>query len=223
MTQYLVVAVTHASGNEDGRLLSPECEEAFRTRITPQLLPKTLILMEGFDSAGIFGPEHRAHSIACREFGEALSGFKPTFGGFDSRERPDTGDRLDAWEYFVKNNVLTDWSVTPATNEHAEELIRAKPLQASLRRQPTHEEVGLARWVDALSRRFDREYISAMRKYGPRYDMCVVVVGSVHAISLRLKTGYPIEYAFGDHEAKGLYYAYHGDYVWPPILFSRKD
>lgn len=231
MTKYLIVAINHGDTN-DGRILSEGCRARFKEQIAPIVTDRSLILMEGFYRNEMIRPAHSRYQAAKNHFGTALKNVNPTFAGFDTRQRNIVSEeqlsrleaRIDSWEMFCRRNFLANWSTLPSTPQEAENFIRSVPELPLLRRTPTHEEVDLAKWINATNRRFDREYIQAMRQHGPRHDLCVVVTGSVHAISIGFKTKNPIIYLIDDEpgNVREMYFAYLADYVWPSIVIEGR-
>ncbi|HEY4487745.1 MAG TPA: hypothetical protein VI483_03215 [Candidatus Paceibacterota bacterium] len=221
MTQYLLVGASHelTDGISD-RLLSPECLARFKSEIAPRVTNDSLILREGFSSRGIVRPDHRAYRVTLRDFGDAFGNTTPALIAVDPRDttsitKSDSmGAKYDRWEVLARQIIETDWARKPTTFLEALEWLKREPPLARLTRRLTREEIELARWVRTQHRKFDFQYSDAMRRYGPQFDFCVFVGGTIHALALAKRTGYPATYLGDECEVGEVYLAYLAEYVW---------
>src|SRR3989344_2461083 len=177
MTDYLIVAVSHELTDDiSDRLLSPECLARFKSEIAPRITNNSLILLEGFNSRGIVGPDHHGYRMALRDFGDALGTTTPALIAVDPRDTASVtrsgaiAAKYDVWGLLARRLIQTDWSRKPSTLAEALAWLRREPPPARLAQRPSREVVELARWVRTQHHKFDFRYIDAMRRYGPQFD-----------------------------------------------------
>ena len=230
MTEYLVVALEHPERGEPGRFMSRRSEAKFHELIYPKIGKRTLIMVEGFNSPRVIYPQNQIHQIVCRYFGTALGekAARCAFLGVDPRQSPDDVEaaqfeqKMDAWENFVRHTYLADSSIRPESLPAAEKLIRARVSQPQLKRRPTREELGLARFTETANRDFDRNYMMAMRQLGFKFDTCILAVGGFHALSIAIQRGQSVIWTGDDAGATTFYWGYHAEYVWPTLLLKSE-
>ena len=226
MTEYLIVAVSHelVPHNISDRLLSPGCLTRFKSEVAPRITNDSLILLEGFDSRGIVRPNHQAYRMALRDFGDALGDKTPALMAVDPRgtvsiEKSDAmGAMYDVWEMVARHLIQTDWERKPSTFTEALEWLEQEPPPAKLARRATRDEIELARRVRTQHRKFDFRYVDAMRRYGSQFDFCVFVGGTIHALALAKKTGFPAIYLGDEGEIGEIYLAYRAEYYWVSLF-----
>jgi hypothetical protein len=227
MTTRALVAVSHelkASKEADDILMSPYC----RLRATNDLLPlvtdKSLLLIEGFEHNTFVPSSHLGYDLLHNREKAWLGEIRPTFAGFDPRATsPQMCDLCDAryqqWQKLVKEVVDTDWSVEPQSFTNVKAMLENDIPQARLNRPVSREEIELARWILTISRKFDRLYLEALGKNGNRFDTILCLVGSIHALSMSMRSSHQVIDLTEPSDAHYIYYAYLEDYHWPRLFF----
>ena len=226
MTTRALVAVSHeldATNIEDDILLSPYCVQRARNELIPLVSDQSLLLIEGFEHKKFVPATHPDYDLLHKRERDWLGDIRPTFAGFDPRARSlhmcdETDRRYERWEELVKEVVDTDWSTHPQSFAEARTMVQGCIPQASLKRPVSREEAELAKWILAISRKFDRLYLEALGKNGNRFDTILCVAGSAHVLSMSLRSPYQVIDLTDPCDAAHIYHAYLGDYHWSRLF-----
>lgn len=221
MTRYILAAATHEETG--GRLLSGMSSAIFRERITPLLTDHSLILLEGDYYEGSVAKGHPRYDACSADIAQVLGTARPTLMGIDPRFRDRSKVRHtralnELWlNYAVEASIEEGWKLPAATLEELMTYLKQSPKHPELAVEITGPMRNTAQWVHTMTRRFDRTYIELMRRKGPHHDVCVLIAGASHCISIGIKTEYEIIRLARTSEPSELlwdYLAYLANCVW---------
>lgn len=227
MKNVLLVAVGHEikDGLSD-RLMSSACTERFKIEIEPFINDRSLVLCEGVNHNQLVTPAHPKYNFLNQRLLGLPESKRPTLGGFDHRQSESVftvdahAQRLDLWDKTAMELIVTDMQRKPRSLAEVLHILRNEQHVARLARQPTPEERASARWARIQARKFDRDYLTGLRKHGRRFDSCFFVGGCTHGIAMALESGYRLADLIPEPEVPDVYYAYLATYVWPRLVYS---
>lgn len=230
MTTFLMAGVVHnmKGGLRSQGLMDADSEQNFAKLVTPRLTSNSLILFEGYSHTQFLRPGTVEYEKRTAEFIHLfpLEGNRPRVGFVDPRYSPlakEQQSRIGAlieWMRLTQQVIsMEDRSVTPPEYE---ESVRNRTYQYEQTRDLTSPEIELARRVHMQTKRFNRSHIEAMqRAERNNYDLCVVVCGDNHALSLSIKTGYPYLSLAGVEDARAFLGGYITTQVFPEVAVNR--
>ncbi len=223
-TQLVAVAHELKTLQSDNRLMSPVCMARFKNEVEPSITSKSLLVCEGFRHDKLVGPDHRDYKRLRQALLDLPASKQPTFGGFDARqsavilENEVFSRKNESWDKLALEIVQTDWQKRPSSLHEVIEMLKTEHHVAQLSRPPTNEEKELAHWMRFVSRRFDRHYLEGIKKHRYKFDSCFFIGGSIHALAMALKSGYPLVDLIPSDEVPTAYYGYHSTYTWPKLF-----
>lgn len=226
MTEYVIAAGRHGRDEISGEqtLLSRNCREEFARTLEPSLTKNSLVLVEGRNQEDLIETDHPKYNVLCKQLSDTLIERGVTFGTFDSRQSPIITERFEAqkvrrgWTSFCAEVIHFEPKDEPKNLGELLDQCKSPTENPTLRRQPEQSEVELAKLMLRENNGFDQGYVEAMNLHASFHDQCVVIVGGAHAISIALKTGFPL-IALDHEQPLSLYrYGYLLAYIWPDIL-----
>lgn len=228
MTKHLLVAIGHeiSVDRSDDRLLSATSAAGFAEEVVPLITDRSLLLCEGVSYSYLLSPNHKNYDdIKSHIFGDLLGPVLPTLGGFDLRQvhALETFERYEKYHRFAPERleIESKGHVLPLSVAGVMDAVRAEILTARLSGVPTRDEIELACWTGATSRKFDRMYLDAMHKKGRQHDVCIFVGGAIHVVSMALKSGYPVidlTRLTDPNKGIAILTGYLIDYVWSKLF-----
>ncbi len=227
MPEYMLVAISHATSVHHDELMSPFSRQRFVEKVVPLIDQRTLIVCEGLDYDKVVSPADRRYPILLKHMaGNALGDRRPSFFGCDFRQ---TGSRekdaailrkMEFWEKTARRLVIADRPPRLESLADVIELVKTGAPAAALAAAPTSGEVEVARWIGAISRKFDRLNIAAMRKHGRRFDRCMFVGGAIHVVAMAQKCDFNVFDCTESADAHSIYGGYLADYNFARLFLK---
>ncbi|MDO8483261.1 MAG: hypothetical protein Q7S86_05615 [bacterium] len=184
------------------RLISYDDTAAFKEVFIRNARQKTLLCPEGGSLNGVVSPIHVRYSTALSNVCEGMETWgispdllfcDPRLDGKNSHEqRIHKEESFFYYDDIVPRTTRCYLLSAPKSLEDVLCVVRDKNFEVARKSNVNQEDRRIARNIRRDVELFDREHLRRLRMCAAEYDVCIVVCGALHAISLHLKTDWPL-------------------------------
>ncbi len=224
MTDFVLAGVMHSVSDrgQTQSLMTTQCMSEFKRRVVPRVTSQSVIFAEGSYRNDLVFPEAEEYKSVLGSLEKVFDhNIRPAFGFKDPRWSSDVvvnRQRIQiASSWILHANKVFEFRDIPTSYEEMIERIRAKDFRCSLKGVCDSKDLEHARHVMEMNRRFNRNYVGAMNQRKGKSDLCVLVAGFAHCMSVALHTNWPIE-ALYKEDVEGMYLGYMTTHVCPQLI-----